>query len=321
MKFTDVFTVDRVICAVGLLLLARWLLTTSLGRKALADSPARRNFMPLYAPFFPLLIWFGPVPLASALAHQLMPDLQPWQGIFLDNCIFCLGALVTGAVIIGLARSYFEQRLKGFGLDPRTIVRDFGAAAVNLIAIWPMVMAAMVLTIVVVELVSQKQYHMARHQDLNLIIEYPQWPLRILIAFVAIVVAPVMEEMIFRGLVQTAARTFLETWLVPRAPYPRIESETPSIQGTTDEPQITSPEPRVPSHEPRAPARTGHIWLAILISSGFFALMHANPGHWPSLFVLGTCMGYAYEKSGSLIRSMFIHAFFNAATVAATLSQ
>ena len=60
-------------------------------------------------------------------------------------------------------------------------------------------------------------------------------------------------------------------------------------------------------------------WPAIAISSGLFALAHANAGHWPALFVLSLCMGYAYEKSGSLLRPIFIHCLFNAASIIGTL--
>ncbi|MFA5554851.1 MAG: CPBP family intramembrane glutamic endopeptidase [Phycisphaerae bacterium] len=52
-------------------------------------------------------------------------------------------------------------------------------------------------------------------------------------------------------------------------------------------------------------------WPAILISSAFFAIAHANTAHWPALFLLGACMGYAYEKSGSLFRPIIIHSIFN----------
>jgi hypothetical protein len=62
-------------------------------------------------------------------------------------------------------------------------------------------------------------------------------------------------------------------------------------------------------------------WPSILISSALFAIVHANPGHWPALFVLAVCLGYAYEKSGSLFRPIFIHSFFNAATIIAVLTQ
>ncbi|MHC4911623.1 MAG: lysostaphin resistance A-like protein [Planctomycetota bacterium] len=62
-------------------------------------------------------------------------------------------------------------------------------------------------------------------------------------------------------------------------------------------------------------------WVSILIASGLFATMHAYAGHWPALFVLGVCMGYAYEKSGSLFRPIFIHVLFNTTSVVAALYQ
>jgi membrane protease YdiL (CAAX protease family) len=118
---------------------------------------------------------------------------------------------------------------------------------------------------------------MQQHQELELIIEHPQLPLRILIAIVAVAVAPFLEEMLFRGLVQTMIRSFFEVG-----------------KGA---------------------------WLTIALSSGLFAIMHANAGHWPALFVLGVCLGYAYEKSGSLFRPVFIHSLFNATSIIATLNQ
>jgi membrane protease YdiL (CAAX protease family) len=284
-EFADIITADRLICAAGLLLLARWLLTTSLGRKALADSPARRNNMPLYAPLIPLFIWFGPVPMASMIARKLLHDLQVWKSAFLDNCVFGIGAIMTTGVILVLARTYFARRLKGFGLNVKTMAGDFAAAFVNLLAVWPLVMAAMIVTVFLVESISSQDYQMERHQELNLILEHPQLPLRILIVIVAVIVAPVLEELLFRGLFQTAIRSFFEAGMGPQ----RISSS--------------------------------RLWLAIVISSVLFALMHANPGHWPALFVLGIGMGYAYEKSGSLLQPIFIHTLFNATTIAATLSQ
>ncbi len=283
--FTEFITADRVICAVGLLLLARWLLTTSLGRKALIDSPSRRNNMPLYAPLIPLFIWFGPVPMAAIIARKLLHDVQAWKGAFLDNCVFGIGAIMTTGVILVLARTYFARRLRGFGLNVKTMVRDFVVAFANLLAVWPLVMAAMIVTVFLMEFISRQEYQIERHQELNLILEHPELPLRILIIVVAVIVAPVLEELLFRGLFQTAIRSFFEAGS--------------GLQ-------------RVPSNR---------IWLAIIISSVLFAFMHANPGHWPALFVLGIGMGYAYEKSGSLLQPIFIHAFFNATTIAATLSQ
>ena len=63
----------------------------------------------------------------------------------------------------------------------------------------------------------------------------------------------------------------------------------------------------------------GRPWLSIAMTSLLFALFHADPAHWPALFVLSVGIGYAYERSGSLWQAVFIHALFNGVTVASYL--
>ncbi len=299
-------TIPDLICLAGLILLACWLLKTSLGRKALADSAPRRNNMPLYLPFIPLVIWFGAVSFAISISNELVGDLQDWQSDFLNNLILCIGGLTTTSVIIFLARTHFARRLKGFGLNIKKLHKDFFAAFVNLLTVWPLLMAAITLTIFFGKLIWGQEYQIQQHQELELITQYSQLPLRILIVVVAIVIAPVLEEMLFRGLVQTMIRSFFE---IRNGAWP-VRNESPESTAT----------PSVPPKN-RAVRTSNGAWLAILISSGLFAIVHANPGHWPALFVLAVCLGYSYEKSGSLFRPIFIHALFNAASIIATLSQ
>jgi len=287
MEFVGPINITHLICLAGLILLACWLLRTSLGSKALADSAPRRNNMPLYLPFIPLFIWFGAVSLAISITEKLAGDLQDWQSDFLDNLILCIGGLTATAVIIFLARAHFARRLKGFGLSIRTIHKDFFAAFVNLLTIWPLMMAAIILTIFFGRLIWGREYEIQQHQELELITQYSQLPLRIVIAVVAAVIAPVLEELLFRGLVQTMIGSYLDT---------RREST-------------------IENRESRK------AWVAIFISSALFAIVHANAGHWPALFVLGVCLGYAYEKSGSLFRPIFIHSIFNATSLMAALYQ
>lgn len=59
-------------------------------------------------------------------------------------------------------------------------------------------------------------------------------------------------------------------------------------------------------------------WIAIIGASVLFTMLHPWM-HWPALFFLSCCMGYTYEKSGSLIRAILVHAIFNAANVAGAL--
>lgn len=291
MEFTETITATDFIWLAGLIIFARWLLDTSLGRKALADSPLRRNSMPGYLPLVPLMLWFGGVAMAAALVQKLTPDLQGWQKILRDHLVMSIGAAITIAVMMFLAHFHFARRLKGFGLNIRTIVKDFFMAFLNLLAAWPIMMAAITVTMFVAELIWGAEYEMQQHQQLELITDYTQLPVRIMIVFVAVVIAPLLEEMLFRGFVQTTIRTILAS---------RV-----SYFGSRD----TSDERRV----------TRCAWLAIAASSLFFAIMHAEPGHWPALFVLGVCLGYSYEKSGSLLRPIFIHFFFNAYSIASAL--
>ena len=62
-------------------------------------------------------------------------------------------------------------------------------------------------------------------------------------------------------------------------------------------------------------------WLSIITTSGIFAMFHSQEAHWPAIFVLGMLLGYAYEKSGSLFRPIFIHILFNGLTILAVMSQ
>jgi len=262
----------------GLLLFGLWLLKTSLGRKALTDSMPRRNNMRPYLCLIPLFIWFVPVQLAIQMTESLWSGLQDWQRAFLFNLIYCIGATVVIAVIILLVRASFARRLKGFGLNKSSIHKDFFAAFVNLLSVWPLMMAAIALTIYLGQLIYGPQYEISQHEQLELIKAYPQWQLRILIFVVAVIMAPVLEEMIFRGLFQTVIRSVFESRNFKRKTRNRA-------------------------------------WVAVFISSGFFSMVHGNVPHWPALFLLGLCLGYAYEKSGSLFRPIFIHAFFNAITI------
>lgn len=60
-------------------------------------------------------------------------------------------------------------------------------------------------------------------------------------------------------------------------------------------------------------------WIAITLGSMIFAAAHYDPMHWPALFVLSMCIGYSYEKSGSILRPIFIHAMFNAVSILGAL--
>jgi len=271
---TEISIVDLVVCLAGLTLLACWLLRTSFGRKALIHSEPRRNRLGIYIPLIPYAVCSLTVWLGLLIEKKLLGESAGWQAVFADNFIMCVGALSGIAVIIVIARRYFARRLRGFGLDARTVRADFGAALVNLLTIMPVVIATIILTTYVSRLIAGPGFEMPQHAELKEIASYPQPAVRVVICISAIVVVPIFEEMFFRGLLQTLIRTF-----------------------------------------------SGRPWVSIAISSAIFAAFHQNMPHWPALFVLALCLGYSYEKSGSLLRPIFIHSLFNAAMVFSALSQ
>jgi membrane protease YdiL (CAAX protease family) len=273
-QLTAPAVVANLVYVAGVLLFGRWLIGTSLGRKALVDSPPRRNRLPAYAPLIPFAIWLMGTATFQSIAHQFIGPLAGWRQQFMDNLVFCAGAVLTIAVILLIARFTFARGLRGFGLKPRTIPRDFGWAAVTLLAVWPIVLAMIVLVMAVGKALFGEHFEIPQHVGLELITESPALALQILIVFLAVVIAPLVEEMLFRGLIQTTLRSYF-----------------------------------------------GRPWLAIIITSALFASVHVNATHWPALFALAMGLGYSYEKSGSLFRPIFMHALFNATTIAAALAE
>jgi len=228
--------------------------------------------MPAYLPFIVLLAWLAIVPVAVLIKTAFLPNLPDWHSAILNNLILCICALAIMAAVIFLARRSFTRRLKGFGLNLRTVGKDFFVAVLNLVSVWPLVLLMILLTLTFGRVICGPDFQLQRHEELEMIKVHSQLAVRLSIFVTAVLIMPVLEEMLFRGLFQTMLRSFLQ-----------------------------SP------------------WLSILISSALFAMIHSDAGHWPALFALAMCLGYAYEKSGSLFRPIFIHLLFNAVSVTATL--
>ncbi len=208
-QLNSVTIVDKVLFTAGVLFFARWLLTTSLGRTALVDSPPRRNRMAPYAPLIPFGIWILGTALLESIAHEIVGSLAGWRGPFMENMVYCLGAVLTIAVILFIARFTFARGLRGFGLRPRTIARDLGWAWITLLAVWPIVLAMIVVTIQAGKALLGPKFEMPKHMGLELITESPALALQILIIVLAVVIAPLVEEMLFRGMIQTTLRSYI----------------------------------------------------------------------------------------------------------------
>lgn len=103
----------------------------------------------------------------------------------------------------------------------------------------------------------------------------------------AAVLAPIVEEVLFRGLLQTAVASLATAlFLRPSSSGQRVSAAT-TFGGVS---------------------RAG--WVGILLSSFLFASIHA---WWtmPAIFVLSIVMGWSYERSGRLWVPIGVHVLFN----------
>lgn len=114
---------------------------------------------------------------------------------------------------------------------------------------------------------------------------------RLLAILSAAVGAPLLEEAMFRGTLQTM---FVSILTLSR-PVPGSTEELPPMMG-----QVRGR------------------WVAIGITAALFALMHAGnqPTFVPALFLLAVVIGYTYERTGNYWVAVLMHAIFNGVNLA-----
>jgi len=162
------------------------------------------------------------------------------------------------------------------------------------------------------------------------IIEQHANPMLFVLAFlVAVLAAPICEELLFRLLLQG----WLEKWEDGRLGW-RHKPSMDEAPMTNDEVQLTNGEARTSNDDhstsghsafdirhssfatdqpPRIGlARLPYGWLPIVLSSLLFALAHVGYGPDPvPLFLLALMLGYVYQRTHRIVPSMVTHTLFN----------
>jgi len=160
------------------------------------------------------LLWQGPPAIILGLATPILTGLPEWVNWLVKNVIMSVGAF--GAVMgFGLLSWFtFARRLKGLGLGIRHLRRDFVQALVTLFCIMPVVLVMIVGVQYAGEYFEGPEYKLGQHQELEVLTSYPQISLKISVAIVAVLAAPLVEELLFRGLIQTLIRSYIgRPWL------------------------------------------------------------------------------------------------------------
>jgi membrane protease YdiL (CAAX protease family) len=138
----------------------------------------------------------------------------------------------------------------------------------------------------------------------------------------AVILAPMLEELIFRAIFQG----WLSAWLgrrrntQPRRPLkPSAPLQALADDGFAadnwelDTDAETNHWEKAPTpSDPSVDESHRFPWPAVVLTSLFFAIVHLP--QWPApiaLFVLSLALGTVYQRTGSLIASIFMHATFN----------
>ncbi len=187
----------------------------------------------------------------------------------------------AGAILLVLASVALRpDGLTRLGLQLRRLPTGALTGAVLIFVMFPLVGATSEVTSLFLQWTGRPQPE--AHQVLQSIGKTHDWKVIALDVGLAVIVAPVFEELIFRGFLQTILGRFFQ-WFTPN--------------------------------------RTTARWLAVVGVAVLFAAEHRVPAFMPPLIVLAIGLGYTYERTGNLWATITAHAVFNSMQIVLYLSS
>jgi membrane protease YdiL (CAAX protease family) len=278
----------------GLLDASRW--------RAARRVPAGRPLGPLVGVMFAAVVVWAAGPTlflwrSPATPGQPVTATGPGAPALSAFQVVAIGVTVPAVAFVvlmagnALVRPRVGQRL---GFELRRAPRALVAGVAGLLLALPIVYGAMRLSEVVYRWAGYT--HPPEHDLLRLMDEAGDPLVKYLAIVAAVVVAPLWEELLFRGHVQTLIREGLirmgERLL--RLDADDLESGAPAADADAER-----------------RARPLESWAAVVLASLLFAGVH-QPWTWPAIFVLSICLGLAYERTGTVWVPIVMHAGFNA---------
>ena len=237
--------------------------------------------------------------------------------------LFVSGLVVLATPYLMIRRSQMHVAgLASFGLAP---IRIPSGIALGLWSSFLLVPWLLLSEIIVGQISGHLRHgHPPIHPLLEAMGKHPPLPAKILLVVTAVVVAPIAEEIIFRGLLQTTLLSWgrkVNPFREPVLPMVTVSAAATAAQtaesaatGATLTPLIlaSASQPVIETDCP--PPSATRRWVVILVASALFAAVHFNGDNYeapPIIFVLAIALGYIYERSGNLWASITLHAAFN----------
>lgn len=247
--------------------------------------------------------------LGSTTAVYVVPTGTQWRP-YVATIAFSVAA--TAIMLAGNALLR-RDGLRLLGLTAEQIPQGLRAGAKGGIAIIPLVLLVGVVVMTTYTLLGWPQPE--AHDLLKTLGLSEGIGSKLLLIIMAVLIAPLFEELLFRGLLQTLIVRLIAGRLRESQP---VMAEAVPVGTAAGEPTTLSyAGPFDPAGQPAQPEqRIGRMvfarWAGVLIASMIFAAVHGEPAFVPSLFILAVGIGFAYEATGNLWVPITIHGLFNA---------
>lgn len=254
----------------------------------------------LYVVAKPTLATKVNTPQERLVSQDRVAKPAPAPEMFSDTEKMVLGSFATLLLLMTvplLLKLTTGARLYDFGLTGQHIGRDLWIGFVSFLVVTPYVQIVFGLAVHVFRISARK------HPLENMLrLEADRWPFIIFAYLSAVILAPVAEELIFRGLIQGwLQRLYREGQASERVADPHSAPRSTWV-----------PRPLRGLAPSDASVNLAKV-MPILITSLVFAAVHYEQMPAPfAIFVLSLALGFLYERTQRLLPSIVLHSLFNA---------
>jgi membrane protease YdiL (CAAX protease family) len=279
----------------------------ALAAATIAETPPRKVGFGIMDLLLAIMVYFfaGMVAQMTLMALGLIHDsdvpIHEWPAMALGK--FIIVSTAVSLLIIALFAALWPLARgddpRDLGLLPNVsrLPRHAVIVFVAFVTLMPVYLTINITTVIISESFGVALPD-AGHELLAVIVASDDRAAVALLIFAAVILAPLVEELFFRVIVQTCMVNAV-TMIFTRRRSPDVEAAA-----IVDEPVI-------------APGILR--WVAIAVTANLFTLVHLGIVPWqtmPSLFIVGVTLGYVYERTGNLWPCIALHALFNITNVA-----